>query len=64
MGPARKAGLKPGDIIVSFNNDEITSIQGLTKSITKHAVGEEVKLGVQRDKQKFQLVIKLGQAPK
>ncbi|NHJ49992.1 MAG: PDZ domain-containing protein [Asgard group archaeon] len=64
VGPARKAGLKPGDIIVSFNNDDVTSIQGLTKVITQHAVGDEVKVGVQRNKQKFDLVIKLGQSPR
>ncbi|NHJ41235.1 MAG: PDZ domain-containing protein [Asgard group archaeon] len=63
IGPARKAGIKPGDIIVAVNNEEINSIQVLTKKIVKQSVGDELKLSIVRENQRFDLYIKLESAP-
>jgi S1-C subfamily serine protease len=62
-GPARKAGIKPGDIIVAIDNEEVKSIQVLTKKIVKHNIGDELKLSVVRNTQRFDLFIKLESAP-
>ena len=42
--PAHKAGLHPGDVIVQFAGDEVTSAQDLADAIGSSQVGEEVEI--------------------
>jgi len=42
--PAHKAGLHPGDVIVQFAGDEVTSAQDLADAIGSSNVGEEVEI--------------------
>jgi putative serine protease PepD len=48
-GPAEKAGLKPGDIIVSFDGEPIADPDALIVAIRAKAVGDRVSLTVLRD---------------
>lgn len=61
--PARRAGLKPGDVIVSFNGDEIESEWQLVSSVQREAVGESVSLGVWREGETFVMEVQLIEMP-
>lgn len=59
--PADKAGLKPGDIIISFDGEEIVSMDDLIIETRKHKVGEKVVLGVVRDGKKIEVEVVLAE---
>lgn len=58
-GPAEKAGLAPGDIILSVDGKKITSMEELDKIKEKHKSGDEINLKVYRDKKETTLKLKL-----
>ena len=62
-GPAKKAGIKPNDIIVGVNDEEINSIQLLIQKIVKRRIGEEVKIKYIRNGRTFETYVKLSKAP-
>jgi serine protease Do len=62
-GPAKSAGIEPGDIIIGINNEEINSIQILIQKIVKRRIGEEVKVKYIRNGREFETFVKLGTAP-
>ena len=43
-GPADKAGLRPGDVIVKFENREINTPEELIVAVRAQSVGDRVKL--------------------
>ena len=47
--PAKRAGLRPGDIIVHLNGERVEDMRELRNTIAATAPGTEVKLGVYRD---------------
>lgn len=47
--PAAKGGIKEGDIIVHFNNENILGVQQLTRLIRETPVGRTVEMKVRRD---------------
>ncbi len=47
-GPAAKAGLRPGDILVSANREEVTSAQSLQRLMLGDAIGQPLALTVLR----------------
>lgn len=49
-GPADKAGLQAGDLIVAVDDQSIVRSEDLPRTIAKHAPGEKVALEVVRDK--------------
>jgi serine protease Do len=48
-GPAAKAGLQTNDIIVEFNDEQITSAQDLINRVASTPVGQTVRLGYLRE---------------
>lgn len=48
-GPARQAGLKPGDIIVKFNDDAVTSADDLHRHLTRWPAGDTITLTILRN---------------
>ena len=48
-GPADKAGLKPGDVILSLNGKPVTNPDALVVGIRALDVGDKVTLTVRRD---------------
>ncbi len=63
-GPAAKAGVQPGDLVVALNGKPVESAGQLTRSIALVPPGEQVKLDVLRKGgEKKQLAFKVAQRP-
>ena len=60
-GPADKAGIEPGDVILAINGNEIDSVDDLRQILTKFADGNRVQLAVER-KRAASVRIPLGAA--
>jgi S1-C subfamily serine protease len=61
--PAEKAGLKPQDIIVSFDGKKVKSMDELVVAIRLHKVGQAVKIEIVRGGQRQTLEATLGEKP-
>lgn len=61
--PAEKAGLKEKDVILEIDGQKVTSASELRKIIVKKQPGTNVKLLIFRNKQKKQIVVKIGERP-
>ena len=64
--PAATAGLQAGDVIVRFENEEITSVRKLTRLISEVAADHQVKITVLRNNNEQDITATLGkrQTPK
>ncbi len=60
-GPAFKAGMQPGDIIVKFNDKEINEMSELPLIVADTPVGEKVKVEVLRDGKKKTFSVTIGE---
>jgi hypothetical protein len=59
-GPAEKAGIKAGDVIVEFDGKAIQNLYDLTDELRAHRPGDVVRIGVQRGPEKFVFAATLG----
>ena len=57
---AEKAGLKSGDIIVSFDGNKITGYNDLVSAINSHKAGDTVTVGIYRNGKESSLSVTLG----
>lgn len=62
-GPAAKAGIKEGDIILKIGEEAIDQKHSLSSLINKRKVGEPVALTISRDGKETKLTVTLGAAP-
>ncbi len=60
-GPAEKAGVKTGDVILKFNNIDIKNMKELPKVVAGTPVGESVPLVILRNGKKLILNVTLGE---
>jgi putative serine protease PepD len=61
-GPAANAGLRPGDVIVSFGGQQVTSAPTLLDAIRSRSPGSEVRLTYRRDGAIRHVTMRLGSA--
>ncbi len=61
--PADKAGLEPGDVIVSFDSKEITNTDDLIQAIRATQIGQEVEITYWRDDTKYTTYATLIESP-
>ncbi|WP_412504487.1 Do family serine endopeptidase [Roseovarius sp. SYSU LYC5161] len=59
-GPAREAGMKAGDVIVSFDGKDVEDTRGLVRQVGNTAVGKTVRVVVFRDGNTQTLKVTLG----
>ncbi len=62
-GPADKAGIKPGDILVSVNGDEITDTTKLLNTVAQIKPGTPTKVHVVRKGKEFDVNVVIGKRP-
>jgi len=61
--PARTAGLRPRDVILTVNGEEVDSSAELQQKIAFKKPGETVELGIFRDGERKELEVKLARRP-
>ena len=61
-GPAERAGLQAGDIILQFNGKEVTGSADLSRLISESAPGTKVRLKFWHDGAAKEMVVALGEA--
>ncbi|WP_390625195.1 DegQ family serine endoprotease [Falsirhodobacter algicola] len=59
-GPAKDAGIEPGDVITSFAGQEVSDSRDLVRRVADAPVGESVPVVVMRDGRTQTLNVKLG----
>jgi membrane-associated protease RseP (regulator of RpoE activity)/dienelactone hydrolase len=62
-GPADKAGLRAGDVIVKLGDTKVDSPESLAKGLQKQKAGDRVSLEVERDGRARTLKVELGANP-
>jgi predicted metalloprotease with PDZ domain len=63
-GPAAKAGVKPGDVIASWNGAKVASLEDLRAFLEKTKAGDEGLLGLRRGDQEVFAKVVLGDREK
>jgi len=63
-GPAEKAGLEPGDIILTFDNKSITEMRGLPRIVAETSIGKKVPVTYWRDGKENQTFVTIGELEK
>lgn len=61
--PAASAGLQSGDVVVSFNGEEVTSVRKLTRMVGEVDPDHQVRIGVIRAGSERELTATLGKRP-
>jgi serine protease Do len=60
-GPAEKAGIKVGDVIVRADGRQVESVGGLSELIQDKKKGEKVKFEIIRDKKPISVEVEVGE---
>lgn len=61
--PAEAAGLRPGDVVRTFNGKPVADPLALLSRLAETEIGAEVQLGIVRGGQQFTLPAKIAEAP-
>jgi serine protease Do len=59
-GPADKAGLKSGDVVLAYQGKEIPDASTLRNEVAKSSIGQEVKVGIWRNGQRQDITVTVG----
>ncbi len=62
-GPADKAGLRSGDVILEVDGETVPGSAALPPMVGQRAPGETVRLSIMRDGKRTQLRVNLGEVP-
>jgi serine protease Do len=59
-GPAKPAGIEPGDVIVKFDGRDIKEVRDLTRQVADTPVGKDVEVVIVRKGKEEKKTVKLG----
>jgi S1-C subfamily serine protease len=62
-GPAAKAGLQSGDVLIGLGESKITGIQDFDSALRKFKPGDKAKVKVRRGDKVLELEVTLGKRP-
>jgi serine protease Do len=62
-GPAARAGLRPGDVVLALNGQPVDSARTLRKAIASIAPGDAARLSVRRQGRDLELTVAVGRRP-
>jgi len=62
-GPSAAAGIRQGDVIVGWNNEKLSGIRALLRSLGPDSVGSVVDVGVRRADQPVTFKLTIGERP-
>jgi serine protease Do len=62
-GPAQKAGLRAGDVVLDVNGRDIASASDLTRQVALASPGQDIRLRIRRDGVIQALTVRSGQRP-
>jgi S1-C subfamily serine protease len=62
-GPAERAGLHTGDVVVAIDGVEVHTVGGLLAEVESRAVGDSVELRVLRDGAEIDVIVRLEERP-
>ena len=60
-GPAARAGLRPGDVVVAIEGEAISSARDLTRRVAAATAGSDLRLEVFRDGRRLNATARVGQ---
>jgi serine protease DegQ len=63
-GPAEKAGMKPGDVLLEVNGQKVGDVVALLNSIAQTNPGDEAKINLLRKGKQMALKVQVGKRPK
>ena len=62
-GPAAKAGLRPGDVIVAIDDARIETVEDLFAELRQHKPGSQVRLTIIRGGRRQEVTVTLVDRP-
>jgi serine protease DegQ len=62
-GPADRAGMRPGDVLIGINNEPIKDVRDLLNKIAQTEPGHMLKIQVIRKSKEFDMQLQVGKRP-
>ncbi|OYY59063.1 MAG: 2-alkenal reductase [Polynucleobacter sp. 35-46-207] len=63
-GPADRGGIKPGDVLIRINGQDIHNVRQLLNQVAQQKPGDEITIDILRKSKKFSQVVQIGKRPK
>ncbi|MEC7148389.1 MAG: PDZ domain-containing protein, partial [Pseudomonadota bacterium] len=60
-GPAKKAGIKPGDVILTFNGKKVEAMRRLPRIVAETPIGIDVPVELWRSGKKIKIIVRIGE---
>ena len=62
-GPSAAAGIRQGDVIVALNDEKLSGVRSLLRSLGPDSVGSVVDLSVRRGGEPMRVKLTIGERP-